>query len=136
MGATLLTAGLIPLVLGCSQAEGGTWLSPQVLGLLRAAFLFLSLFVLGRYKGPAVGGSLLLALGMYLATTLGPATPAAAAVRDVILIGLGSGVVMPVLNVAVQNAFPYRLMGMVSATQQFVQSLGGSSPPRSWGRCW
>lgn len=39
-------------------------------------------------------------------------------------LGLGIGVVMPLLNVAVQNAFPYRMMGMVSATQQFVRSLG------------
>ena len=32
---------------------------------------------------------------------------------------------MPLLNIAVQNAFPYRMMGTVNATQQFVASIGG-----------
>ena len=32
---------------------------------------------------------------------------------------------MPMINVVVQNAFPYKIMGVVNSTQQFVRSLGG-----------
>ena len=32
---------------------------------------------------------------------------------------------MPLMNMAVQNAFPYKMMGTVNSTQQFVQSLAG-----------
>jgi len=56
---------------------------------------------------------------------MGPDASVWMVVFNIVLIGLGIGVVLPLLNVAVQNAFPYRMMGMVSATQQFVRSLGG-----------
>ena len=45
---------------------------------------------------------------------------------NMIVLGLGIGSLMPLLNIAVQNAFPYKMMGTVNATQQFVSSLGGS----------
>ncbi|MHB1416541.1 MAG: hypothetical protein ACYC1C_14945, partial [Chloroflexota bacterium] len=41
-----------------------------------------------------------------------------------VVLGLGIGGLMPILNVAVQNAFPYRQLGVVNASQQFVRSLG------------
>lgn len=39
--------------------------------------------------------------------------------------GVGIGCLVPIMNLAVQNAFPYRDMGVVSAAQQFVRSLAG-----------
>jgi MFS family permease len=44
---------------------------------------------------------------------------------NMVVLGLGIGSLMPLLNIAVQNAFPYRMMGTVNSTQQFVSSLGG-----------
>ncbi|HEX9925394.1 MAG TPA: hypothetical protein VGD99_22245 [Anaerolineae bacterium] len=70
-------------------------------------------------------GRLSLLGGTFLLTRMGPNTVVWSVVFNLVLIGLGIGVVLPLLNVAVQNAFPYRMMGMVSATQQFVRSLGG-----------
>jgi hypothetical protein len=55
---------------------------------------------------------------------MGPATPALSLVWSNIMIGLGIGFVLPLLNIVVQNAFPYRMMGMISATQQFLRSVG------------
>lgn len=46
-------------------------------------------------------------------------------VRNMAVIGFGLGLLQPVLNVAVQNAFPYKQMGVVNASVQFVSSLGG-----------
>lgn len=113
-------------VLGQTAQESGRILTPLLLSFVAGSILSGQLATrTGRYKVPAVVGSLITALGMYLATTMGPLTPTGTVVRNVILVGLGQGIVMPLLTVAVQNAFPYHLMGMVSATQQFVQSLGG-----------
>ncbi len=46
-------------------------------------------------------------------------------VRNMLVMGLGIGAVMPLANIVVQNAFPYSQMGVVNSTQQFVTSLGG-----------
>ena len=64
-------------------------------------------------------------LGMFLLTQLGVNTPTWVVVVDMFVLGVGIGSVLPVLTVVVANAFPYKLMGMVDATQQFVRSLGG-----------
>ena len=43
-----------------------------------------------------------------------------------VIIGLGLGVSFPVFTIVVQNAFPYGLMGMVTASIQFFRSIGGA----------
>lgn len=78
----------------------------------------------GRYKLQALAGNLLILVGIYLLTQMGPATPALSLVWSNIMIGLGIGFVLPLLNIVMQNAFPYRMMGMISATQQFLRSVG------------
>ena len=44
---------------------------------------------------------------------------------NMVVLGLGIGSLMPLMNMVVQNAFPYKMMGTVNSTQQFVSSLGG-----------
>ncbi|EQD49504.1 drug resistance transporter, EmrB/QacA subfamily, partial [mine drainage metagenome] len=73
----------------------------------------------------AIVSAVVMALGTYLLTRMGVGTGYGTVIRNVIVLGLGVGTLMPLLNVAVQNAFPYEIMGMVNATQQFVSSLGG-----------
>jgi hypothetical protein len=51
------------------------------------------------------------------------ATALTLVVRNMVVFGIG--MLLPPMNVVAQNVFPYRIMGMVSATQQFVRSLGG-----------
>lgn len=113
-------------VLAQTAQQSGRILTPMMLSFVAGSVVSGQLVTrTGRYKVQAVAGSLLAALGMSLLITMGPYTPVPTVVRNVVLVGLGQGTVLPVLNVAVQNAFPYRMMGMVNATQQFMQSLGG-----------
>jgi len=79
----------------------------------------------GRYKLQILLAGIVGVFGMYLLTRLNAGSPFWAVVVDMIVLGVGIGAVMPVLVVVVANAFPYRLMGMVDSTQQFVRSLGG-----------
>lgn len=113
-------------VLAQTAQQSGRVLTPMMLSFVAGSVVSGQLVTrTGRYKVQAVAGSLIAALGMSLLVTMGPDTPIPTVVRNVVLVGLGQGTVLPVLNVAVQNAFPYRMMGMVNATQQFIQSLGG-----------
>jgi len=113
-------------VLGKTAQQSGQILMPMMVSFVIASIIggqFIS--NTGRYKGQAVVGTLLVTAGTFLMSRMGQNVSTLSVVFNVILLGLGIGVVLPLLNVAVQNAFPYKMMGMVSATQQFVRSLGG-----------
>jgi EmrB/QacA subfamily drug resistance transporter len=113
-------------VLGKTAQQSGEMLMPLMLSFIIASVIGGQLITrTGKYKLQAMVGTLLLLVGTFLLTRMGTHTSVLTIVLDVVLVGLGIGVVLPLLNVAVQNAFPYRLMGSVSATQQFVRSLGG-----------
>ncbi|MGH2541566.1 MAG: MDR family MFS transporter [Ardenticatenaceae bacterium] len=113
-------------VMGLSAQASGQIMTPMMLSLLVGSALGGQMLTrTGRYRLQAFGGTILMALGMFLLSRMGPQTTPLTVVRNVILVGFGIGSILPLLNVAVQNAFPYGMMGMVSATQQFVRSLGG-----------
>jgi hypothetical protein len=47
-------------------------------------------------------------------------------IRDVILMGLGSGLMMPTLTLAAQRAAPRSRIGVVTSMTQFSRSIGGA----------
>ena len=111
---------------GLSAQSSGQILTPMMLSFIFGSVIGGQLVTrTGRYKVQIIVASLIGALGMYLLTRLTMNTPSLVIVGDMIVLGVGIGSVMPVLVVVVANAFPYRLMGMVDSTQQFVRSLGG-----------
>lgn len=113
-------------VLGKTAQQSGQILMPLMLSFITGSVIGGQLISrTGKYKVQAMVGTLSMVAGTFLMTRMGPDTSTVTVVVNNILLGLGIGVVLPLLNVAVQNAFPYRMMGMVSATQQFVRSLGG-----------
>jgi EmrB/QacA subfamily drug resistance transporter len=113
-------------VMGLSAQASGQILTPMMLSLLVGNVLGGQLLTrTGRYKIQAIACTFLLALSMFLFSRMGPGTMRLTVIRNVSIAGFGIGAILPLLNVAVQNAFPYRMLGMVSSTQQFVRSLGG-----------
>ncbi len=134
--ALLVTMGMfgtlmfLPLyvqgVLGLSAQSSGEVLTPMMLsfivGSVGSGWLMSRT---GRYKLMSIFGALFMVAGMVLFTRMGVGTTWPTVVRNMVVMGIGIGTLLPLLNVAVQNAFPYRIMGVVNATQQFVRSLGG-----------
>ena len=113
-------------VIGMSAQNSGVVLTPMMLsfivGSVGSGWLMSKT---GRYKVLAILGALFMVGGMVLFNLMGVGTTWPTVVRNMIVMGIGIGTLLPLLNVAVQNAFPYRIMGVVNATQQFVRSLGG-----------
>ncbi len=113
-------------VLGKSASTSGEILTPMMLSFIIGSIIGGVIMTrTGRYKLQAFIGALITLAGAYLFTTLGTGTTWPVVVRDMIVLGIGIGSLLPLLNVAVQNAFPYEVMGVVNAVQQFVRSLGG-----------
>jgi hypothetical protein len=71
-------------------------------------------------------GTVLTALAMWLFAQLGPSTPYGVVAADMVVMGLGFGLITQILVVAVQNAVEQRKIGTATASTNFFRSLGGS----------
>lgn len=113
-------------VLGLSAQNSGAVMTPMMLSFIAGSLISgWWMTRTGRYKGIAIAGAAAMCAGLLLMTRLTPTATWAIVVRDMLVMGVGIGCLMPIMSLVVQNAFPYRDMGVVSATQQFLTSLGG-----------
>lgn len=113
-------------VIGLNAQGSGLLLSPMMIAFILGSVVSGQIMTrTGRYRRLANVSGAVLIVGAVLLTTMNVNTGYPFVIVSMIVLGLGIGSIMPLLNVAVQNAFPYKLMGTVNSTQQFVQSLGG-----------
>jgi hypothetical protein len=80
----------------------------------------------GRYKPFPILGTALMALGLYLLSTIGLATSRATIFGFMFVVGLGLGMVMQVLILAVQNAVDYTDLGAATSGATLFRLIGGS----------
>jgi EmrB/QacA subfamily drug resistance transporter len=127
MFGTLLYIPLfIQGVLGASATRSGAALWPLIFSLLVANVATGHLIArTGRYKPFGVAGLALVTLGMLLLSRMTGETGYWSAARNMVATGAGIGMTMPVFTVAVQNAVPYRVMGIAMGSLQFFRTLGG-----------
>jgi EmrB/QacA subfamily drug resistance transporter len=112
-------------VLGFSAQNSGAIMTPMMGSFIVAALVAGQLMTRsGKYKMISVAAAIIMSGGLYLFTRLGANSNFTSVIIDMVVLGIGIGALLPILNVAVQNAFPYRDMGIVNAAQQFVRSLG------------
>ena len=113
-------------VLGVSAEQSGVVLTPMMLSFIGGSVLSGQILSrTGRYRVQTMVATGLMTAGLALLSRMGPQSTVAEVVRNVVVLGVGVGAMMPLVNVAAQNAFPYRMLGVVNATQQFMRSLGG-----------
>lgn len=116
------------LVLGVSAARSGLLTGPLMLGLVAASIVNGRVLLRsGRYK-PAQTGGLALATLAFAWLSWAAATAQGIPVIEpaLIAIGIGLGLVMPNMTIAVQNAVPREDLGAATATLAFCRSLGGA----------
>lgn len=113
-------------VIGLNAQQSGWVMSPMMFSFIVSSVISGQIMTrTGRYRVLANVSGAITVLGLLLFMTMNVHTGYAQVVLNMVVLGLGIGSLMPLLNVAVQNAFPYSMMGTVNASQQFVQSLGG-----------
>ena len=114
-------------VKGISPIESGVRLFPLMGGLLVASIgsgLLVSRS--GRYKVFPVVGTALMTVGLYLMSLIGVSTGAWTMAAYMVVFGLGLGLILQVLTVAVQNAVPYEELGTATSGVTFFRMIGGS----------
>jgi hypothetical protein len=78
----------------------------------------------GRYKPFILFGFAMMLLGFYSMTQLDVTSSTEDIVWRMLLLGIGLGPTIPLLNLAMQNAIPFAYMGTAVANRQFFQQLG------------
>ncbi|MEA1959546.1 MAG: MFS transporter, partial [Chloroflexota bacterium] len=114
-------------VLGSSATASGGFLTPMMLGMVVGGVISGQILSRtgGHYRWQGLVGIGVMALGTYLLSGMAMGTTHATAVLFIVITGFGLGITMPIYTIAVQNAVPYRIMGVATATNQFFRSIGG-----------
>jgi MFS family permease len=80
----------------------------------------------GRYRSFVLAGGAALMAGMFMLTQFTVDTSWAYAITGMALVGAGIGLGVPVINLAVQNAFSRRYLGIATSSSQFFRSIGST----------
>ncbi len=126
-GAILYLPLFVQGVLGNSATNSGVVLTPMMLGFMFSSIVGGQILSrTGRYKVLAICGFIVAAAGMFLLSRMVATTSEGEVVRNMIVTGLGIGVMMSLFTIVVQNAFPFRLLGEVTASLTFFRSIGST----------
>jgi EmrB/QacA subfamily drug resistance transporter len=126
-GGIIFLPLFLQVVTGVPATSSGLLLVPLVGGLLLTSITAGRLITrTGRYKIFPVMGTAFVSLALFLLSTMGTGTDAFVVASYMFVLGLGLGLVMPVLVVAVQNAVEHRDLGVATSSGLFFRSLGGS----------
>ena len=126
-GAIIYLPLYLQVVHGASPTLSGLELLPMIGGML-LTFIVSGRLVTstGRYKVFPIVGTAVLAIGLLSLTRLGPHTQYWKVAIFMFITGLGIGLVMQVLVVAVQNSVPHSQLGVATATSTFFRTIGGA----------
>ena len=115
------------VVRGQSPTASGLQLLPVMGGLLISSIVSGRLIArTGRYKIFPILGTAVAAFGLFLLSGLDQATTTLEAAVFMGVLGLGLGLVMQVLVLAVQNSVGYEDLGVATSGATLFRSIGGS----------
>lgn len=127
MGAILYLTQFNQQVFGASPTDSGLMLLPMVAGLMVASIGSGQIISrTGRYKIFMQIGIVLATIMVALLTTLTPESTYLYEAVLMTLLGFGLGLVMPVLNIAVQNEFKQLELGVATSSIQLFRGLGST----------
>ena len=115
-------------VLGESATASGSFLTPMMLGVVGAAIVSGQVLSRagGHYRLQGIVGLAVMALGMALLSMMTIETSNTRAILNIVMVGIGLGITMPLYTIAVQNAVPYAVMGVATSSTAFFRSMGGA----------
>ena len=121
-------------VLGVSATQSGNLLTPLMMGAVVGSIAGgQTVSRTGRYKGVALIGSTLVAIGMIVFARMGIDTPRLYVAGGMVIAGLGMGLLQPVYTLAVQNVAPRRQMGAATSSTIFFRSIGSTVGVAAFG---
>ena len=125
------TISFVPLfvqgVIGTSATSSGVVLTPLLLGAVITSFISGQIVSrTGRYRPNTLIGPVVLGAGELLLWRMGVNTTNAQAARNMVICGIGLGVMMQIFVLSVQNSVSRSAMGTATALTQFSRSIGAT----------
>jgi EmrB/QacA subfamily drug resistance transporter len=112
-------------VLGQTATTSGTSLAPLFIPVAISAVLGGQLIAqIGRYHALAVIGALILLAGLFLLTRMDRTTTLGTVTLDMIVVGLGVGLLQPIYTLAAQNAIPPQRLGTGTGAVNYLRAMG------------
>ena len=126
-GSVTLLPVYLQVVKGLDPTSAGLHLTPMMLGVFVSSIISGQIITrIGRYRMFPICGTALMTIALFLLSRLDVATPALTASGYMMLLGLGLGMVMQILVMAVQNAVTYEQLGVATSGTTLFRSIGGA----------
>jgi EmrB/QacA subfamily drug resistance transporter len=126
-GAVTFLPLYLQIVDGASATTAGLRMLPFVVGALLANAISGRLVsTTDRYKPYPVAGGALMVAGMVLLSGLDQHSSDVLAALDMVVIGIGVGLVMQIVILVAQNHAPRRHIGVATSTVTFARSIGAT----------
>ena len=117
----------LQVVKGVSPSAAGMQLTPMMGGVLLTSTISGQIISrIGRYRIFPILGTAVMSIGLFLLSTLAVDTSTWFASGFMLVLGLGLGMVMQVLVLAVQNSVDFRDLGVATSGTTLFRSTGGS----------
>ena len=117
-----------------SATNSGVLILPLMLGLMASSIASGRIITrTGRYKVFPVCGTALMALGVWLLSTMGTGTTRVQSSAYMFVLGLGMGMIVQVMVLAVQNAVEHRDLGVATGVETFSRSMGATFGVAAFG---
>ncbi|MFI1798887.1 DHA2 family efflux MFS transporter permease subunit [Streptomyces sp. NPDC020379] len=127
LGAMTYLPTYLQYVDGVSATMSGVRALPMVAGLLGASMLSgIVVSRTGRYRAFPIAGTAVMALGLFLMSTMNASSGPWLESLYMFVLGVGIGLAMQVLTIAVQNTVAYHELGTATSGVTFFRTLGSS----------
>ena len=127
MGSLIYLSYYLQLVVGYSPTMAGLAILPMMAGIMPASIIAGKLISkIGKYRPFPIAGTALSVVGMFLLSRITLQTGAVERSVYMFILGVGLGLVMPVLTLAVQNALPLKDIGTGTSANLFFRNMGSS----------
>lgn len=126
-GAVEYIPTYLQMALGVSATVAGLLMIPMM-GVMLVVSIVTGRLVskTGRYKGYVTSGTAIVALGLFLLSTVSIDTPTWLFCVYLGVMGAGLGMSMQFLTLIVQNAFPVSVVGTATAANNFFRQVGAT----------
>jgi EmrB/QacA subfamily drug resistance transporter len=125
-GAIMFVPLFMQGVLGVSPTQAGSTMTPMMIAMIASSIIGGRLLLKLSYRTVLTTGMLISSAGFLLMSTMDNGTASFTTYTYMVILGLGMGLVMPTLMIAIQNEFPKSQLGAVTSASTFFRSIGGT----------
>lgn len=134
LGLSIFVPLIFQGVLGFSASTSGAFVTPLTLGVVASSVVTGQVMHrVPRYPLLGTAGALLTAVSLFMLAQTGPHTPVLQICAELLGVGLGTGVGIPLYITSLQSAVDPRYLGLVSSNSQFWRNVGGTAGTAIFG---